>query len=75
MDLSQIWLIIVSDGDIDYTNVYVAEGAKTEMEAQTILDEIVGEEEDPDDSYFYRVIPLESFKDFKKRIKEDEDFD
>lgn len=66
MDLSNIWLIVASDGDIDYTSVYVAEGATTEAEAQAIMEEIIGAEEDPYDDYSYRVLPLRSLNALKE---------
>lgn len=72
MDLSKIWLIIESDGDIDYTNVYLAEGATTHLEAEKLLDDIAGHIED-DGDYHYRVASLRSLAEFKERIAEDEE--
>ncbi len=62
-----MWVVIISDGDIDYTDIYGP--FDTEQEAEASISHI----EDNDD-YSYRVIPIQSLVELESRLEErDED--
>lgn len=72
--MTSTWVVIKGDGDIDYTNVYIAEGVTNAQEAREL--ELRLPEDNGDD--FYRVVPLLSNKDLEDVIAEqdgeDEDY-
>lgn len=58
------WVVVVTDGDADYTSVYVAEGVTNATEAR-VLESSLPED---DGDLFYRVLPVGSVSDLKQRL-------
>lgn len=64
--MSSTWVVLRSDGDIDYTHVYIAENVTNAEEAKAL--ELTLPEDTADERY--RVVPLQSKKDLDADIAE-----